>query len=1050
LVLLLVSQIGSERSASAAAVTVDEDDVQFADSAGNSISWLRPDVVATIFIKDGGLETQGSATATWTGNGALVPAATTGVVSKWSLAATPAGDVAGSIDTNNDGAFDFNPADGVYEVDAAAYDTSIPGNTPLVGDPVVAGNFVIGSDLGAGTFTLLAGTAAGATQTATFNFHLRDSYDASATASKRAKVTSTSDPQGEFLRISEVASVTGITAVAGEDVASSLATTTAAGAFTVTASNLPIVDGDNDGQIIDDVSVSVDGTAATITSVDFNTGIITFGGVTPNLDTSTATATYSAATASASSDVYRGQIRLSSDAATQGSGDDQVWVQDGDTVTVTYLGSDAATSIDTGTVKIDGGTPIVGNISPADGTITNNTKPFVSFEVTDLSSGISPTAPLTAVEMFIPEDGPAVSGVTFQPIVDGFRFLFSAGDSWITLFPGGSGITDGTKVSWKIVATDLAGNTKTVSGTSLEITIDTTKPTVRSAKTGTSYSVDSAAETTGVNNSVRVEFTKNVTSVDASDFTVDGLEPSSVLVGGTGLENVVYLTVATPLAPNAKPNVVVKGDILDSAGNTVTTGVDTAKATATDGLSPAMSPISISSALAVKDDMVKVSVTVDERLATVGGMLMTIAGGVDVKVVPTSPTPLSREGSLTVGDAVAHPSGQYGVAITVTDLGGNVTNNTTKVTDEAVATASIEGTTITLANGPLADSGIFDGAVDGGDVTVTDATGAMTITAVNASARTVTVDVAPSGVVKATYWYVKDHTFQIDHTKPAVTFDPIGGTTIQNTSPFIRVLFTGESSEYPGDSYKTVTLSKADLAMPDGTTQDLLPLFESADSIEYMWAATGLALGAYTLTVSATDIAGNATTDASAEFTIAARAPFAVALRPGWNLISLPGQPADADINAVVTSATIDTVLTYDPTVPGGWITAVRDGGTFVGPLTTIDAGRAYWVHTGSFDPISTDIPGLTAGTKLLPPVFSLPAGWNLIPVSRLATDPTISDYLSGLNWSRMYGYNNTTKEFESILPRAEETVGAGEGTKTLSIGRGYFIFLTSAGTLVP
>ena len=51
---------------------------------------------------------------------------------------------------------------------------------------------------------------------------------------------------------------------------------------------------------------------------------------------------------------------------------------------------------------------------------------------------------------------------------------------------------------------------------------------------------------------------------------------------------------------------------------------------------------------------------------------------------------------------------------------------------------------------------------------------------------------------------------------------------------------------------------------------------------------------------------------------------------PGWNFVSVPGVPADNDINCVISSlAGIDTVVSYDPTVPGSWQTALRfeDGG---------------------------------------------------------------------------------------------------------------------------
>ena len=54
-----------------------------------------------------------------------------------------------------------------------------------------------------------------------------------------------------------------------------------------------------------------------------------------------------------------------------------------------------------------------------------------------------------------------------------------------------------------------------------------------------------------------------------------------------------------------------------------------------------------------------------------------------------------------------------------------------------------------------------------------------------------------------------------------------------------------------------------------------------------------------------------------------------------------------------ITDADIDTVISYDPTVAGSWTTAVRNAaGQLEGTLTTVVAGKGYWVHTSTFDPI--------------------------------------------------------------------------------------------------
>jgi len=145
----------------------------------------------------------------------------------------------------------------------------------------------------------------------------------------------------------------------------------------------------------------------------------------------------------------------------------------------------------------------------------------------------------------------------------------------------------------------------------------------------------------------------------------------------------------------------------------------------------------------------------------------------------------------------------------------------------------------------------------------------------------------------------------------------------------------------------------------------------------------------------------------------------------------------------------VDVVITYDPAAAGGWLTAVRgNDGNFVGTLTTVESTRAYWVHTDTFDPIKVDIPGFTPGSQVVPPAFDLGVGWNLVPISTLdltVTTIDADDYFSGLTWSRAYGYDNVGAKFTSILPLAKAPAEV-----NVTVGQGYWIFLTKTGTLVP
>jgi hypothetical protein len=327
----------------------------------------------------------------------------------------------------------------------------------------------------------------------------------------------------------------------------------------------------------------------------------------------------------------------------------------------------------------------------------------------------------------------------------------------------------------------------------------------------------------------------------------------------------------------------------------------------------------------------------------------------------------------------------------------------------------------------------------------------VTFGTIDASARTVAITsvLVTGDVVKVSYSYATDN-FEIDQSAPTVTFDPDGTSDVQNQSPFIRLIF--DEDEYPGDSYKTVLLTKAELTDPAGTVTDILADFATSDNIEFIWAASDLALGKHTLKVSAADTAGNALTDSSGSFTIAKRT-VTLSIRPGWNLVSLPDSPAAATsgVNDVFSSDKIDVVLSYDA-IRNNWFSATRQSdGTLGRPgsglaLDTVTTGKGYWVHSTAIVSLKVDVPGLAPGAPAQPPSFALTRGWNL--VSYTTSDLTASvqdadDYFTGLDWSRAFGYDNATNKFVSVLPSVEDV-------KNLAIGKAYWIFLNKAGTLVP
>ncbi|MCH7739824.1 MAG: hypothetical protein IIC93_06725, partial [Chloroflexi bacterium] len=292
-------------------------------------------------------------------------------------------------------------------------------------------------------------------------------------------------------------------------------------------------------------------------------------------------------------------------------------------------------------------------------------------------------------------------------------------------------------------------------------------------------------------------------------------------------------------------------------------------------------------------------------------------------------------------------------------------------------------------------------------------------------------------------------TFTVDTTEPGLALDftpddsDDGESPISNASPFIRVAFT-----------ESVTLTAATFASGDGDEVDILAALNASTADNelfvlspgsYPGGASTLALGEHTIKVSSVDAAGNESEDDSASFTIEERDDFSLPLIAGWNLVSLPGAPADPSINAVITVDDVGTVITFDPTVAGNFLTAVRDSvtGRLSGSLSTIDAQHGYWINTTSFNPIEVFIPPLPAAT--LPPTVPVFEGWNLISV----VDTTglidagfgvtgVDAYLAGVDFSKVYRYIALTSTFTAI------------SGNTVEVGEGLWVFVTADGTITP
>jgi hypothetical protein len=588
----------------------------------------------------------------------------------------------------------------------------------------------------------------------------------------------------------------------------------------------------------------------------------------------------------------------------------------------------------------------------------------------------------------------------------------------------------GTEFSWQVTAVDLAGNTETTTASDMNIVIDSVAPTFTSSTAVTAAkawdSVDSEDETD--NSSVKLAFHESIDSstVAASDFVVSGTgvtstEIVSVTMGGTkaNTDKYIYLDLGDDLAPNATPKVVLVGSISDLAGNALepstaeTDSDDGGKVigTAADGVAPTLSDVTRDVALIddggeaaftfeSNENLTKTSETLGNG-CTCGSVTGPENSGVSTDKLSASLTdPDSGTATFKESNSSFDTNGVYGVTLLGRDAIGNIgTVGDVKVTNEDVSAAVTSAVTagnaitITLDNWPLSDhdgdgsvADSITGATDDGvaiTLTVTGTASSGTTESITATSAT---NIGAGSKLKITYYYVDAaQTVEVDKAGPAdPTYDPADGATTDDSTPSFSVTYTDD--EFPGDGNTTVTLTKAELTDPDGEVTDVLSSMTSSDDKSFYYKpGAGLALGDWTLTTKAEDANGNASSETSAKLTIEAASDTEITMVPGWNLISLPGDPSDTAINSVITNAQVQTVLTYDPNVPGGWLTAVRDGDSLVGTLTTMDSSHAYWVQQNNSDKIEVAIPGYSGGTAAVPPAISLVAGWNLVPAISLA-----------------------------------------------------------------
>jgi len=685
---------------------------------------------------------------------------------------------------------------------------------------------------------------------------------------------------------------------------------------------------------------------------------------------------------------------------------------------------------DSANVDAEADAPEFASPNPANGGASDDIAQTLSIDISDADSGVDTTSIVfTAIDTAAGAATPAFPGVAGQSGITAFDtgdlittstfddlVTASAGLADIDTFLGANFVINATGVTivnWWVTATDSSGNTTTTDSDSdtagnqpYTVRIDKQAPTLVGAFAGEHWNdTDDQIEgdrRTGVGTylpgsadptQIRVEFSEALDgTAAATDFTVDGANPDSVLWFADSPEN-VFLVVSA-LSASATPSVALAGALADPAGNTISAGT----ATAGDGIAP-IATVTLDATRSTGS--VVITVSVDEAIRTLEPDVDLFVSDVDDPatavaapsgvVVPrsTKVTDTSWQFSLT-----GLAPGRYSIVVTSEDVARN-RGTTGQQKWQDAGSVSIEVDTVLSAP--------------------TDATG----------------DITSSPLEGATPSEADPFFIEITWLTEAGEYV---GDTDANVALSKAVLDAGTTSERD-----VLALS---------STRD-------GQRFSIAISAIGLGAHTLTFN-GTDALGNTLANDQTLTFTVVEQPSFALSLVPGMNLVSVPGRPVNGDINAVFGGAEdVDLVFTYDPNhALGPWLMAQRVGDVLEGSLTTIDAQHAYWVRATATVTVTVAVPPQGSGEVL--PTISVTGGeWNLVPVISLlgidaipqGTEVDVDVYL-GSTWSVAFTFDRG--QWHRIAPAQDKDDDALTLNDAVQIGRGYWVFYTSNSTIVP
>ena len=490
-----------------------------------------------------------------------------------------------------------------------------------------------------------------------------------------------------------------------------------------------------------------------------------------------------------------------------------------------------ATADTSATLNVESTPPLFSGLSPAHNTAVRERRPEVTARVTDSESGLRER---NIYVYFRITEGSVSRTVELVPWDDGAVDEIPGGFEIRQRLPGAHAPKGDAIIEWWVKATDNAGNVGRSDNQPSRIHVDDTSPSLLRAETGrhwdasldtgdsddkTEYRVTKADPT-----SVLVVFDEHLddATVTAADFEVDGDTPNAAEVrnvtvrddgrGGDGNSAIagdhvrdvgldrgyVFLTV-DEMAPNARPIVELVGSVSDLAGNRGNSGSNNA---ADDRMAPVLTVTIVGGDRPVTKDKVALTISSNEGIFS----------------------PL-----VSYYRVMSSNSGQT--------LGAEKRDATVVFNSNTEFTATIDPS----------DDGLYTVYV-----TTQDASGGNRGSSGDNSAP-VDVDGETSAIL-----------FERDTRIPAPDVNPhLAGVqddfSTDDPNAVISIDFSGEGSEYYGDTHGRVTIVSATLDDAD-ITDDLQP---NQDGTVFSYRASGLAIGDHTLSVTAMDEAGNTTDSAS-------------------------------------------------------------------------------------------------------------------------------------------------------------------------------------------